>query len=117
MRTLLRIKIDTETGNRAVERGDIHRAFMEPAEQINPEVAYFLPTDGQRSAMFVFDMQDGAARPPIVEPLFRTFDASVELSPVMNLDDLHKGLASVGLAPGTRRVTTGVPRRDRAASA
>jgi len=97
MRTLLRIKIDTETGNRAVERGDIQRAFMDLAEKIHPEAAYFLPTDGQRSAIFVFDMQDSAALPSIVEPLFRTLNASVELSPVMNLDDLQKGLASVGL--------------------
>jgi hypothetical protein len=39
MRTLLRIKIDTETGNRAVERGDIQRAFMDLAEKIHPEAA------------------------------------------------------------------------------
>jgi hypothetical protein len=70
---------------------------MELAEKINHEVAYLLPTDGERSAMFVFDMQDGTALPSIVEPLFRALDASVELSPVMNLDDLQKGLASVGL--------------------
>jgi len=70
---------------------------MELAEKINPGAADVLPTDGQRSAMPVFDMQDGAGLPSTVEPLFRTLNESVELSPVMNLDDLQKGLASVGL--------------------
>jgi hypothetical protein len=97
MRAPLRTEVDPETGNGAVERGDIQRAFMELAEKINPEAAHFLPTDGQRSAMSVFDMQDSAALPSTVEPLFRTLNESVELSPVMNLDDLQKGLASVGL--------------------
>jgi hypothetical protein len=42
-------------------------------------------------------LQDSAALPSIGEPLFRTLNASVELSPVMNLDDLQKDLASMGL--------------------
>ena len=70
---------------------------MDLAEKIHPEAAYFLPTDGQRSAMLVFDIQDSAALSSIAEPPFRTLNASVELSTVMTLDDLQTGLASVGL--------------------
>jgi hypothetical protein len=42
--------------------------------------------------MMSFDMRDSADIPPIVEPLFMGIDAEVELLPVMNVDDLRKGL-------------------------
>jgi len=94
VRTLLRIKIDTEFTNAATQDGDGQRAFTEPTATIHPEAARLLPTDEQRSAMFVFDMQDSSTIPSIVEPLFKTLNASVELSPVMNLDDFATGLSS-----------------------
>jgi hypothetical protein len=96
MRTLLRIRIQTDAGNKAIIDGNVQRVLKELADQIHPEAAYFLPDAGERSAMFIFDMQDSSTIPAIVEPLFMTLHASVELSPVMNLDDLQKGLAAVG---------------------
>ncbi|MGC1180882.1 MAG: hypothetical protein WA884_18120 [Methyloceanibacter sp.] len=57
-----------------------------------PEAAYFVAQDGLRSAMIFFDMQDASDIPGIVEPLFMGFDAEVELLPVMNADNLKKGL-------------------------
>jgi hypothetical protein len=95
VRTLLRIRIDTEAGNRAITNGTVQRALKELADTIHPEAAYFLPDEGERTALFVFDMQDSSAIPAIVEPLFLTMNASVALSPVMNFDDLEKGLAAI----------------------
>ena len=60
--------------------------------KLKPEAAYFVAQDGLRSAMIFFDMQDASDIPGIVEPLFMGFDAEVELLPVMNADDLKKGL-------------------------
>ena len=37
-------------------------------------------------------MHDSSDIPAIVEPLFMGLDAEVELLPVMNTDDLRKGL-------------------------
>jgi hypothetical protein len=48
--------------------------------------------NGLRTAMIFFDMRDSADIPGIVEPLFLGIDAELELLPVMNADDLRKGL-------------------------
>jgi hypothetical protein len=42
--------------------------------------------------MMFFDMKDASEIPGIVEPLFAGLNARVELLPVMNADDLKKGL-------------------------
>jgi hypothetical protein len=42
--------------------------------------------------MIFFDMKVSAEIPPIVEPLFIGLGAKLELVPVMNADDLRKGL-------------------------
>ena len=42
--------------------------------------------------MIFFDMRDSADIPGVVEPLFMGIDAEVELLPVMNADDMRKGL-------------------------
>jgi hypothetical protein len=87
--------MDTAAGNTAIVDGTLQRALKELADQIHPEAAYFLPDEGQRTALFVFDMTDSSTIPSIVEPLFMKMNASVTLSPVMNLDDLEKGLAAI----------------------
>jgi hypothetical protein len=38
-------------------------------------------------------MQESSQIPPIVEPLFIGMNAAVTLSPVMNAEELQKGLA------------------------
>jgi hypothetical protein len=44
------------------------------------------------SSQAVFDMDDASAIPAVVEPLFAALNARIDLLPVMNLDDLQKGL-------------------------
>lgn len=48
-----------------------------------------------RSAFIVFDMTDPSQLPAISEPLFSQFNARVEVFPVMNQDDLQRGLSQV----------------------
>jgi len=42
--------------------------------------------------MMFFDMKDAAEIPGIAEPLFAGLNARIQLLPVMNADDLKKGL-------------------------
>ena len=60
---------------------------------LTPEAAYFFPDQtGNRSAIFVFDMEGSWQLPPVVEPLFHNLDAAVFLTPAMNGEDLQKGM-------------------------
>jgi hypothetical protein len=92
MRMMLKVSMPVETGNTAVKDGSLPRAIQALTERIRPEAAYFYPEDGKRTALFVFDMQEASAIPTVVEPLFVALNAAVTLSPVMNADDLQKGL-------------------------
>ena len=60
---------------------------------------HFTTFDGQRTAFMVFDLQDVSDVPPFAEPFFRELNAAVGIAPVMNGDDLQKGLSQVGLGP------------------
>jgi hypothetical protein len=40
-------------------------------------------------------MPDSSAIPPFAEPFFQELDAEVQISPVMNTDDLQKGLSGI----------------------
>ena len=93
MRTMVRWTVPVEQGNAAVKNGSIARTIETLVETLKPEAAYFLPDDGSRTALFFFNMQDASQIPVIAEPLFMGLNASLTLSPVMNGDDLQKGLA------------------------
>jgi hypothetical protein len=92
MRMMLRIKMPTESGNRAIKDGSLGKILEDTISTLRAEAAYFVAEDGARCAMVFFDMKDSAEIPPIVEPLFIGLGAKLELLPVMNTDDLRKGL-------------------------
>lgn len=94
MRMLLKIKIPTDQGNRAIKDGSLGRILETTVTKLKAEAGYFVAEDGGRCAMIFFDMKDSAEIPPIVEPLFIGLGAKVELIPVMNADDLRKGLGA-----------------------
>jgi len=98
MRMMLKILIPTETGNHAIKDGSLHKIFETTMSKIKPEAAYFVAEHGQRCAMMFFDMNDASDIPVIVEPLFAGLNARVQLLPVMNADDLQKGLNAAGQA-------------------
>jgi len=63
--------------------------------RVNAESAYFGPDDGVRTAFIVFDLQDPSQLPPLTEPLFSKVKANVKMFPVMNREDLQKGLQQI----------------------
>jgi hypothetical protein len=94
MRSMLRITFPTELGNRMIKDGSFAKVMETTMEKLKPEAAYFTANKGCRCAMLFFDMKDASEIPPIVEPLFMTLNAEIELLPAMNQDDLKKGLAA-----------------------
>ncbi|MGW1199933.1 hypothetical protein ACWD4B_29470 [Streptomyces sp. NPDC002536] len=98
MRTLLRARLDTHTANEAIRNGTMPEHIQTMLDKLRPEAAYFTTMDGGRSCLFVFDLQDPSQLPGLVETLFLELEAEVEVHPVMNVDDLRKGMSE--LKPG-----------------
>ena len=94
MRMMMKVTIPVEAGNKAFKDGSLAHVLQTTAERLKPEATYFLADEGQRSALYFFDMQDTSQIPSIAEPLFTGLGAAVTLSPVMNADDLQKGVAA-----------------------
>ena len=97
MRTLLKVSMPVEKGNEAIKSGALRRTFQSVEEALKPEAAYFYPENGKRTALFVFDMEGSWQLPATVEPLFQSLEASVLVSPVMNGEDLERGLKEAGI--------------------
>jgi hypothetical protein len=93
MRMLMRVQMDTDAANPIVADGTLQKTLKEAFEQLKPEAAYFALQDGCRGAYIVFDMKDPSQIPAIVEPMFQGPHAKLDVTPVMNLEDLQKGLA------------------------
>lgn len=92
MRTMMKIRIPAEAGSEAIRDGSLPQLMQETMSRLQPEAAYFGPEDGFRTAFIVFDLADPSQLPAVTEPVFRTLKAKVEVFPVMDRDDLQKGL-------------------------
>ena len=93
MRFLIRTRIPTEAGNKMVQDPNFLKNLEEYMNKVKPEAAYFMPIDGHRSAAFIVNMESNDKVPTIVEPLFQWMGANVDVIPVMNFDELKKGLS------------------------
>jgi hypothetical protein len=92
MRVLARITNPTERGNIAISDGTNARLIQEMAQRWNPEAVYFATINGRRGAYVVFDLQDASDIPAFCEPLYQGLHAEIEITPVMTVEDLQKGL-------------------------
>ena len=86
----------TVAGNKAISDGTIGNLMQGAADRWRPEAMYFTTFDGQRTAYMVFDMADASDMPVFAEPFFEGLEADVALAPVMNAQDLQKGLSQLG---------------------
>ena len=92
MRTMLKVTIPAEAGNRGIKDGTLPKLVEAFTKANKPEAAYFFADGGKRCMQFVFDMPDTTHIPPTVEPFFMGMDADISITPVMNIDDLRAGL-------------------------
>jgi hypothetical protein len=93
MRTMLKFSLPVERGNQAFKDGSLDRTLELMMNKLKPEAAYFAALDGHRCGMFFFDLAEPSQIIEVAEPMFLNLDAAVELVPVMNADDLRKGVA------------------------
>ena len=93
MRFLIRTRIPTEAGNKMVQDPNFLKNLEEYMNKVKPEAAYFMPIDGHRSAAFIVNMENNDEVPALVEPLFQWMGANVDVIPVMNFEDLKKGIS------------------------
>ncbi|MFP3991192.1 hypothetical protein U9R90_27725 [Streptomyces sp. E11-3] len=94
MRVMLRATLDTQASNVAIENGTLPHLFESMFERLKPEAAYFTGNEGDRSCILIFDMQDSSQLPVVCEPFFVHLGAKVDVQPVMNREELQKGLAA-----------------------
>ena len=93
MRTMIRITVPVDAGNRSIQDGSLPKTIAETIERLKPEAAYFFTDRGVRTGIMIVDFKDVSDIPVIAEPLFMGFNAAVEFIPVMNAEELKRGLA------------------------
>lgn len=91
MRMLIRIRPDLRAANSAIADGSMQTALERAHEQLKPEASYFLPQDGQRTALFICDIPDESQLVAMLEPFFSNLEAKIDIYPLMNFDDLRAG--------------------------
>lgn len=92
MRMLMQVSIPVQTGNKTIKEGILPKTVMQFVERHKPEGSWFTAQNGLRTAFFVFDLKNPNDIPSIAEPFFMNLDATIELSPVMNLEDMKTGV-------------------------
>ena len=96
MRMMMKMQVDTEAGSRAISDGSLSQLMQETLGRLQPEAAYFGPENGVRTAFIVFDLEDPSQLPALTEPLFSKLKANIQMFPVMDREDLQKGLGRLG---------------------
>lgn len=92
MRTMIKVTIPVEAGNKTIKDGSLPKTMETVLGALKPEAAYFYTEGGKRTAMIVFDLRDPSQIPSVAEPLFMNLGADVQFYPVMNQADLRSGL-------------------------
>jgi len=98
MRMLLKASIPVEAGNATIKSGTLGSKIESILAEQKPEAAYFTLDNGMRTGLIFLDIQDASQLPAILEPWFLAFNASIELTPVMNGEDLGKAGSGIGAA-------------------
>lgn len=99
MRMMMHVTFPHEPFNAAVRDGSVGAKMKRILDQQKPEAAYYTASGGHRSAFLIVEVTDASKIPWFAEPWFLTFNADIELNPVMNGQDLAAaGLEGLGKA-------------------
>lgn len=89
---LMKVSIPTAAGNDAIAGGKLSEVVKSSLEALNAEAAYFTAENGMRTALIFFEMDDATDIPSASEPFFMALQAEIELSPVMNVQEMQAGV-------------------------
>jgi hypothetical protein len=92
MRTLMKISMPVEPANKAIQDGSLPKLLQSVMTTLRAESSYFYAENGRRTALLVFDLKEPSQIPSIVEPLFIGLNASVDMFPAMNAEDMKTGV-------------------------
>ena len=95
MRCLLTARLDTQVSNQLIQSGRVANLMQQIVDEIKPEAAYFLPSAGRRSMLFIVDLADPSELVTKGEPFWLALGAEVEITPVMTQEDLSRGLQAL----------------------
>jgi hypothetical protein len=93
MRMMMKVSVPVEAGNKGIKEGILPKTVAAFVEHMKPESCYFYPECGRRTCLFFFDLADATMIPTAAEPFFENLNAAIELTPIMNLEDMKTGLA------------------------
>ncbi len=97
MKMLIDFNFPLEPFNTLVRNGTVGQKIQQILEDIKPETVYFSERGGKRGGIMIVDVADPSKVPAIAEPLFLTFNASVEFCVAMSPEDLGRaGLDELG---------------------
>ncbi len=97
MRMIVDFNCPLEPFNTLVRSGTIDQKMQEILGDIKPEAIYFSERNGKRGGIMIVDVASPSDVPGIAEPLFLTFNATVEFRVAMTPEDLGAaGLDALG---------------------
>ena len=71
----------TDQTNSWVRDGTIRQKMESAMKDLQPEAAYFAPTDGTRGGYWVINMDEACEIPSKVEPFFKNWAQALKFSP------------------------------------
>jgi hypothetical protein len=89
VRFIIRASVPTEAGNRMMKDPNGFKQIESYIQSVKPEASYFFEAGGDRTMVFIVNMERTDQMAVIAEPLFM-IGAKVEFHPVMLLEDLKK---------------------------
>ena len=97
MQMLFKVSMPHEKFNAAIKDGVAGQKMNRIIEESKPKAVYFTEFHGRRTVLLILDVENASQIPSLAEPWFNTFNADVEIHPVMTLDEMkNAGLDAVG---------------------
>lgn len=90
MKLMLRFSIPVDKGNVAAANGTLSKAIQQLKDAAGAEAVYLFTENGRRAGIIIFEENDSARLPAINEPFFAAVNATIDITPVVDLDDLMK---------------------------